>query len=403
MAGAKDHFDKDLGYFKGFIMAQEMVDHAIMKVQLRNLEQIKQSSLLSNLVANNLSTNSIETEFNLEDFKPLSDGQLLNLDLPPIYMQQMPYACYKEDKFSFYILALSPVISTVAWIFLIAFSIRDYVLERELHLEEILYVTGLKPSVRWTIWFILAFAIMAFGCACGLFIFRLADILPNSDFTLVYIYFLAFCFSIVMYCYMISTFFRTATIASLSGIIVYLASYLPFMVAITLEHQLTLFNKLTSCLSMSTAFCFGIMYLARFEAQGVGVQWSNIYQSPMGEDTMNFGYAGLAMLFDGLLYFLIGWYFSNVFPTTNYGRKSFYFFLLPSYWGCCTGSSGEDDHFNENEKASTSHRGIKVHNLCVTYNKGNKHKEHQAVSNLTMNLEEGQIATLLGMVLHNIV
>lgn len=113
---------------------------------------------------------------------------------------------------------------------------------------------------------------------------------------------------------MISSLFKTATIASLSGIIGYLASYLPFMVAITLEHELTLFNKLFSCLSMSTSFCFGIMYLARFETQGVGIQWENVWQSPMAEDSMNFGYAGLMMLFDAMLYFIIGWYIANVHP-----------------------------------------------------------------------------------------
>lgn len=235
LPGAKDHFDKDLGYFKGFIQLQEMIDHAIMKLQLKNLEYIKQnnsSNLITSTNQSLSSMNTVETEFNLDDFKPLSDNQLLNLNLPSVYMQQVPYSCYKQDLYGFYILALSPVISTVCWVFLIAFSIRDYVLEREIHLEEILYVTGLKPSVRWSIWFILAFTIMAFGCACGLFIFRLADIIPNSDFLIVYLYFLAFCFSIIMYCYMISTFFKTATIASLSGIIVYLASYLPFMVSI---------------------------------------------------------------------------------------------------------------------------------------------------------------------------
>lgn len=241
---------------------------------------------------------------------------------------------------------------------------------------------------------------MAFGCACGLGIFRMADILPNSDFSLVYLYFLAFCFSIVMYCYMISAFFKTATIASLSGIIVYLASYLPFMVAITLEHELTLFNKLTSCLSMSTAFCFGIMYLARFEQQGIGVQYSNIYQSPMAEDSMNFFYAGLAMLVDGLIYFIIGWYFSNVLSVSNNGQKKFYFFLLPSYWGLdcfCLKKSKDEKIFNEK---MPNHRGINVNNLCVTYNTGHKHKEHQAVSNLTINIEEGQIATLLGLFIY---
>lgn len=260
LPGAKDDFNKDLGYFKGFVQLQELIDHAIMKVQILEIKRQQNQNVLNN---NSLTINSIETEFN-SDF---DDQFKINLDLPSIYMQQMPYSCYKEDKFSFYILALTPVISTVSWIFLIAFSIRDYVLERELHLEELLEVTGLRPCVRWIVWFIFAFFMMAFGCGCGLFIFRLAGIIPNSDFFLLYLYFLAFCFSIVMYCYMISAFFKTATIASLSGIIVYLASYLPFMVCITIEHELTLFNKLTSCLSFSTAFCFGIMYLARFEVK----------------------------------------------------------------------------------------------------------------------------------------
>lgn len=169
--GPKDHFDKDLGYFKGFVQLQEMIDHAIMKVQIKNLEQSKQHQDRRS----NMSSNSTETEFNLDESPELrsindANRSFLNLDLPPVYMQQFPYSCYKEDKFSFYILgmnmlknsfklriliylilALSPVISTVCWIFLIAFAIRDYVLERELHLEEILYVTGLKPSVRYII------------------------------------------------------------------------------------------------------------------------------------------------------------------------------------------------------------------------------------------------------------
>lgn len=389
--GAKDHFDKDLGYFKGFAQTQEMIDHAIMKVQLAEIKRQQQHGAVP--LNGSIESENFSPDF--DDHQSLAGGAAA-LELPPVYMQQMPYACFTEDKFGFYILALSPVISTVAWIFLIAFSIRDYVLERELHLEEVLYVTGLKPSVRFLIWFILAFLIMAFGCACGLAIFRLADIIPNSDFLLVYLYFLAFCFSIVMYCYMISSFFSTATIASLSGIIVYLASYLPFMVCITFEHELTLASKLASCLSMSTAMCFGIMYLARFETQGVGVQWTNLYQSPMAEDTMNFGLALEAMLADGVIYFLIGWYCSNVLASTNYGRKSFYFFLQPSYWGlnCFCGDSANSNDF-KSEKI-TNHRGIIVHNLCVIYNRGDKQREHQAVRGLTMSLEEGQIATLLG-------
>lgn len=56
------------------------------------------------------------------------------------------------------------------------------------------------------------------------------------------------------------------------------------------------------------------MYLARYEAQGIGIHWSNVWQSPMSEDTMNFASSGLMMIFDGCIYFLIAWYISNVHP-----------------------------------------------------------------------------------------
>lgn len=42
---------------------------------------------------------------------------------------------------------------------------------------------------------------------------------------------------------MMSSFFKTATIAALSGIVAYLASFLPFMVAITLENEMTYTQK----------------------------------------------------------------------------------------------------------------------------------------------------------------
>jgi len=59
------------------------------------------------------------------------------------------------------------------------------------------------------------------------------------------------------------------------------------------------------------------MYLARYEAQGIGIQWSNIWQSPMPEDQMNFALSEIMMLVDGVIYFLLAWYISNVFPRIN--------------------------------------------------------------------------------------
>jgi len=158
--GSKDHYANDLGYLRGFVQVQEMIDRAITSIHLN-----KTSLLYS----------------------------------PSVYLQQFPYACYKKDKFGFLILALTPVINTLAWIFLIAFLIREFVFERELHLEDYLRVTGLKSSVAWVAWFIIGFSVMTFGSICGLTIFKFAKLIYNSDMIILYSYLICFTFSIIMF------------------------------------------------------------------------------------------------------------------------------------------------------------------------------------------------------------
>jgi len=223
--GAKAEW-KDLGYQRGFVQVQETLDRAIILTHLN----------MSHLIID-----------------------------PEVYLQQFPYLCYDEDKFALYMRALTPVVATMAWIFFIAYLIRDRVLERELHLEEILKVLGLKPTVAWITWFLLGFLALLISSFIGLLILTAANMFPHSNFWLLYAYVMCFCWSLIMYCYLMSAFFKRATIASLSGIVAYLASYLPFMVATTLEYEMTFLHKIATCLSMSTSFCFGMMYLSRFE------------------------------------------------------------------------------------------------------------------------------------------
>lgn len=384
--GPRADFFKDLGYQRGFVQIQELLDRAITMVYTNRSD--------------------------------------LPID-PKVHLQQFPYSCYSEDKFAFYMRALTPVVATMAWIFLIAFMIRDRVVERELHLSEMLHVLGLRPTISWSVWFFIGFAGMAFNSIIGLLLLRSVSMIPNSDIIILFLYFMCFAFSLITYCYMVSEFFAKSTIASLSGIVAYLSSYLPFMVAITLEYDMTFIHKLATCLSMSTSFCFGMMYMSRFESQGSGIQWSNIWHSPMADDPMNFGTAGVMMLVDGLIYFLIGWYVSNVFPAGSKSFKQpFYFFLTPRYWGLdiCSYSRRRSNKcdFETNSESSVvkssieqvshihTHRdkespfdvdfprtGLTISNLLVVYNKDTS-QEHTAVKNLSLELKEGQVSTILG-------
>lgn len=118
--GPRDNFANDMGYLHGFVQIQEMIDRSIMTF------------------LTNRTVLPIQSE---------------------VYLQQQPYLCYGIDKFGNYIRSLAPLITTMAWIFLISFLIREHVLERELHLEEVMRVMGLKSGVAWLTWYLLATAV----------------------------------------------------------------------------------------------------------------------------------------------------------------------------------------------------------------------------------------------------
>lgn len=73
------------------------------------------------------------------------------------------------------------------------------------------------------------------------------------------------------------------------------------------------------CLSMSTSFCYGCLYAARKEVQGVGLTWSAMWEESSPGDSMSLGLILLTIAFDGFLYAVIGYLIARY---TNSGRKT---------------------------------------------------------------------------------
>lgn len=74
----------------------------------------------------------------------------------------------------------------------------------------------------------------------------------------------------------------------------------------------------SQCFSSGVAFGWGCSYLARYEEQAIGIQWSNIAESPVVDDDFNMLYCILMMLLDAVIYGIFTWYIEAVFP----GMKS---------------------------------------------------------------------------------
>lgn len=69
-------------------------------------------------------------------------------------------------------------------------------------------------------------------------------------------------------------------------------------------------QSLLSCV----AFGYGCENFARYEEQGIGIQWKNIMLSSQDDDSYTFFISIIMMLVDALLYWLLTWYIENVFP-----------------------------------------------------------------------------------------
>jgi len=96
---------------------------------------------------------------------------------------------------------------------------------------------------------------------------------------------------------------------------------------------------LFQCLSSTVGFGFGCSYIARYEEQGIGSQWSNIQSSPIPEDEFSLSSCMWMMVVDSAIYLIITWYVEAVFP----GR--FLALLFAYIYICCTCSSQQSVTF----------------------------------------------------------
>lgn len=62
------------------------------------------------------------------------------------------------------------------------------------------------------------------------------------------------------------------------------------------------------------AFGYGCETFAKYEQQGIGIQWYNINQSPEEGEPYTFIVSIIMMLIDAVLYWVLTWYIENVFP-----------------------------------------------------------------------------------------
>ncbi|XP_062517639.1 phospholipid-transporting ATPase ABCA1-like, partial [Corticium candelabrum] len=336
---------------------------------------------------------------------------------PGGYLQRFPYPCYIYDKFASALSAMMPMFMSLAWVFSVSMVVRNVVYEKEERLKEMMKIMGLPSLSLWLSWFVTSFVIMGFSALILTILMTAGDVLMNSNFLLVYLFFLNFTAATIMLCFVISTMFNKANLAALSGGLMYMFTYLPFIIYVTNETEFGFMEKSVLCLLSTTAFGAASTYVSRYEEQGIGIQWDNMGKSVLPGDEFSFLTANLFLLLDTILYAIIVWYIDNVFPGQYGVPRPWYFPFQKSYWagvfGCSKVPSKQLPMMSQNGYATVPlncdgedmgspsvsaeadpthlHIGVSIKNLVKVYG-GHK----RAVDNLSLNFYEGQITSFLG-------
>nr|XP_010596853.1 ATP-binding cassette sub-family A member 3-like [Loxodonta africana] len=322
-----------------------------------------------------------------------------------IFVQRFPYPAHRQDVF----LAFSSFFIPLVILFMFSMNhftlIQSIVWEKENRLKEYQLMIGLSNWMLWAAYFITFFFLylIVIFFMCMIFFVKIepAPVLQHSDPSLIFVFLVCFAIASIFFTFMISTFFNKANYAVSFGGFLYYATYFPYNIVSQNYAKITLFQKLTSCLSSNIAMALGTQFLVKAEMDNIGIKWSNILSSTQ-TDNFVFAYILGMLLFDAFLYGLVAWYIEAVFPGEYGMPKPWNFFLLHSYWfGESTEKNKDRTQFYETIQSKYFEAeptdlvaGIQIKHLRKTFRVQKTTKI--AVKDLSLNLYEGQITVLLG-------
>lgn len=165
---------------------------------------------------------------------------------------------------------------------------------------------------------------------------------------------------------MSSSFFSTASIGSVSTVILFLMTFLPYIIIISLGATLSAFGKIMASISLSTAFCYAWHYIFRTELQERSLSFSNAFDDQVNSDN-DFKFGIFMIIFDTILYAAIGYFYQR--------------FL-----------SNDNRFINIERRNLDNNFGAQMKKVSKTYEGCLK----PAVDNVTINFKKNEILMLLG-------
>ncbi|KJE92513.1 ATP-binding cassette transporter subfamily A [Capsaspora owczarzaki ATCC 30864] len=320
----------------------------------------------------------------------------------PLNIQQYPYPQYEDNRFGRSIGFFLSLFMVLSWIYTASMVVKDIVTEKERRLREALRMMGISLRTGWAAWAITSFGFMFISVIFMTIICKGANITENSDGGLMFIFFLMAGTSTLAYCFLVSTFFSRANVASAASGVLYFILYVPYMFVADPERydDLTRTAKMGISLLVPSAIGIGGKTISQWEERGIGATWSNVNESASTTDSFCMADVFGMFAIDTLLYLVLTWYLDNVRPGRYGVPKPWHFFLHASYWTgrqtvvhASATKRTDDGSIDAIEPAPEGLvPGIDARNLVKVFDEGKK----LAIDGLSVTMYENQVTSLLG-------
>ncbi|GLD95408.1 hypothetical protein PINS_up004052 [Pythium insidiosum] len=200
-----------------------------------------------------------------------------------------------------------------------------FIQEKETRAREYMKILGVREHeilLAWYVTYIAIFVVAALlqTIAASFALFR------YSDSGLLFAFFFLFSLSVLSFGFLVSTLFSRSRTGAFAGIVLF---FLMYFLSSGLSAAAPLQRKLRASVFAPVALAFAVQILATAESTGVGLQRSNVH---VVSDNYRFDAALAMLLFDSLLYSLLGAYLEKVVPKEYGTTEVWYFPLSVSYW-----------------------------------------------------------------------
>ncbi|KAG4214601.1 hypothetical protein ERO13_A01G131111v2 [Gossypium hirsutum] len=299
--------------FSGFLTLQQVLDSYIIFAAQQTESAIASQDIEIKALCSTGVTSSVGLPWT--QFSPS------NIRIAPF-----PTREYTDDEFQSIIKSVLGLLYLLGFLYPISRLISYTVFEKEQKIREGLYMMGLKDGIfhlSWLITYAFQFAISSVIIT----VCTMDNLFKYSDKTVVFVYFFVFGLSAIMLSFLISTFFTRTKTAVAVGTLSFLGAFFPYYTVN--DEAIAMVLKVIASFLSPTAFALGSINFADYERAHVGLRWSNIWRGSSG---VNFLVCLLMMLFDTLLYCIVGLYLDKVLPSENGVRYPWNFMFQKCFW-----------------------------------------------------------------------